>query len=1487
MYIVRVYLNDLITDINLNNFESFSIGSDAKDSYVISDVSIKPRHIYFFKLKDIWRIKCNGEIYVGNEIIKSKEVTVNDTYILNIDKKIAVSVIPIQPNSEKTVDVTNIDEIIIGRNDHCNIIFKNKKVSGNHAKIYKMGTEFHIADINSTNGTFLNYKRIRDAILRENDIISIGIYKITFYKGSLSFQNTGDDLTINVVSKQKLQNKEYPYFMRSPRLKLEVPTGEIEIQPPPVLGSKPEINWLTVLLPPISMILIMVFVVLFTGGNPVSLMYTAPMSLISIMVSLLSYSSQKKKHLQKEHLRFERYNEHLQETIKEIEDKRRAQLKALSLVHPDTNECIGIVHNIERRLWERKPYDDDFMSLRVGSGIIDFNVQLRIPKQTVHLDDDDLLNKPQEIADKYKYINDAPIIFDMLKFSCGGVVGNRKEGIHLIRNMIMQAATHHCYDELKIITIFPKNEMQDWDWIKWLPHSFNDNRSERYMSCDTYGATTIFKQFDEILTQRFREIKEDDDYRNNDFKLPFYLFIIADRTLIEGQTIMKFLTGNNRKMGIGTLFLYDDISLLSRDCAVIMDVKNAESIIYNKENASDKKNFTIDKVRDCEFNAFSRALAPVRVSSTSEELMLPNCVTFLEGYGVKTPDNINIAENWANSLTYKSMAVPIGIKTNGDQFLFDIHEKYHGPHGLVAGMTGSGKSEMVQSWILSMALKFSPQDVSFVLIDFKGTGLILPFLNMPHLAGTISDLDTNINRNLIALENELSRRKALLDSVGVNNIISYLKLYKDGKTKEPLSFLFVIIDEFAEFKVQFPDFMTVVNRIFAIGRTLGVFAVLLTQKPAGVVDDKMHANTRFKWCLKVANSADSKDMIKHPEAAKITNPGRAYVQVGEDEIFELVQSYWSGAPYNPNKKTKTVAKPQISVVDISGRRISYDTYEKTLGIKSSLNEIDVIIQHINKHVEENGLAKAKKIWMQKLPDIISLNTILKGGFNGEKWMNRNEIINPIVGMLDDPHTQSQYPLRFNISEDGHHAIYGAPGTGKTTILQTLIMSLVLSYTPQDVNIYIMDFGGWSMGIFKDFPHVGGVANDNDNERIEKTARLIIKELDERKRKFAAEGVGNIVSYRDATGEKLPNIILILDNFAPVINLYPNLEQFFINLTREGGNYGVYFVTTANNTMALGFKLGQNIKMAVSLQMTDKSDYSSIVGKTDGLEPEKVAGRGLAKGNPPLEFQTALPMEGMNESERVSKIKETAILMNKKWEGKKATPIPIMPEIINFGSVKTNNIAIGLTSKDVEPIGISFAGQHYIIVSGKPMSGKSNMLKVITKQMNAKKIVFAGTALKSIEGICEQYITDVSEFDKFMSDMVPILQQRKDEYYKDNGINFEPFLIVIEDLKQCFELIKDETAKRMEAIIRLGKGLNVNLLVAGNSDDVSKLYNQGEPFTMGLVNSQTSILLGGNFRAHNVFKANIPYSEQEVLLDEYEGYVIHRGKALRFKAMYEL
>lgn len=1485
-YTIRIFDSEKMIDIDLNDKKAFTIGNDESDDYIIQDTTLKTRHIVFQCKSNVWHIKCAGRTFIGNKEITEKKIEFGDAYVLKNMHRVVFVVYNSQNSSIRKISTKDFSTITIGRNAENTIQLLNSRVSGLHATISNKDGKLCVEDLNSTNGTYVNGRRIKKAILDNNDSISIGIYDLIYVDGNLIIRNASNDININLSTSTEIEKNEYPIFKRSPRLKAEVPTGEIEIQSPPTIGTKPEINWLTVLVPPLSMISIMIAVVFLTHGSTMTLYYTAPMSLISILVSILSYVTQKKKHGKKEDLRLEKYKEHINNVLVQIEKNTRDQIKALNLAQPSLSECIDMVRNVDRRLWERKPQDEDFMATRIGCGTTPFSMEIKIPKNTLSIEEDNLKTKPEEIYEKFHNVKNTPAVCPLIKYPTCGIVGKREDALLLCKNMITQISALHCYTDVKIVTAFDESEMKHFEWLKWLPHSFDEERNKRYITTSKYSASEMFKEIEELLKQREIELQSEDSFRDKKIKSPFYLFVIANSDFIENESITKYILSNNSNLGVGCIMLFDDISMLPRDCSTIIEVKNQKGIIYNKENISDKKKFVFDNSVMVDFEEFSRNMAPIRVPTVSENALLPSTVTFFDGYNAKVPEEIDLKNNWEKNLTYKSMAVPIGVKANGEPFYFDIHEKKHGPHGLVAGMTGSGKSEMVQSWILSMAMKFSPEDVSFVLIDFKGTGLILPFMNMPHLAGTISDLDTNIKRNLIALENELSRRKALLDSVGVNNISSYLKLYKEGKATEPLSFLFIVIDEFAEFKVQFPDFMTVVNRIFAIGRTLGVFALLLTQKPSGVVDDKMNANTRFRWCLKVASSADSKEMIKHPDAAKITNPGRAYVQVGEDEVFELIQSYWSGAPYNPNKKSNT-QKAKISIVELNGKKTSFEPVEQIISSKENKNEIDVLVNYLNDYVTKNNIPKAKNIWMSKLPTHISVQSMINNGFNGECWIGHDDKLAPIVGMIDDPAKQTQYPVKLNFTEEGHIAIYGSPSSGKTTLLQTAIMSLCLSYKPDEVNIYIMDFGGWSMGIFSGFPHVGGVANDNEEEKIEKTARLIAKELEARKRKFAQIGVSNIEAYRNETGEKVPYIILVLDNFGVVYNLYPELEQFFINLTREAGNYGIYLLTTCNTSMALGYKAGQNIKMNLALQMTEKSDYSSIVGKTDGLEPEKNAGRGLVKGNPPLEFQTALPADFVDESERVKYIKNMAEVMSNKWDGECAKPIPIMPDIIKFGEVKTSNIAIGLSLQDIEPVDISFVQTHYIIVSGKSESGKSNMLKTILKQskgMDIAVVDFSGTEYSTEKEFIHNYITVAEDFDSYLESLVPELQARAEIHKKDVSATFSPILIVIDDLKSCFDSITNKSAERLNAIVNLGKGLNVNLLVAGNNDDIARMNNQGELFTAGLVKSPINILLGGCFRDHSAFKSNLHYSEIDTQLGDFEGYLNIKEKAVKFKAM---
>ena len=390
--------------------------------------------------------------------------------------------------------------------------------------------------------------------------------------------------------------------------------------------------------------------------------------------------------------------------------------------------------------------------------------------------------------------------------------------------------------------------------------------------------------------------------------------------MVSGTNFLKSAFSCGENDGITVVMQSESIVKLPSAIDYIIELGENEGRMYSGSNSLQKQSFVPDRCGVALCRQAAKAMAPIRIPAGDVDLSLPDCVTFLEGYGVKRPDELDVLENWENACAYQSLAVPIGMASSDHVFNFDISEKAYGPHGLVAGTTGSGKSEMVQSWLLSMATQFSPQDVSFVLIDFKGTGLILPFRNLPHVAGTISDLDTNIQRNLIALRSELERRKAVLDKAGVNNIVDYLKKYKKGLAAEPLSYLIVVIDEYAEFKSRFPDFTAEINSLFRTGRSLGVHIVLMTQNPAGIVSGQAEDNVHFRWCLKVQSKEASKDFIGVADAAEIHNPGRAFIKVGSDELFAQVQSFWSGAKYQPDARDKHAQNLRIARVKLNGQK---------------------------------------------------------------------------------------------------------------------------------------------------------------------------------------------------------------------------------------------------------------------------------------------------------------------------------------------------------------------------------------------------------------------------------------------------------------------------------------------------------------------------------------------------------------------------------------
>jgi S-DNA-T family DNA segregation ATPase FtsK/SpoIIIE len=796
-------------------------------------------------------------------------------------------------------------------------------------------------------------------------------------------------------------------------------------------------------------------------------------------------------------------------------------------------------------------------------------------------------------------------------------------------------------------------------------------------------------------------------------------------------------------------------------------------------------------------------------------------------------------------------------------------------------MPGSGKSEMVQTWILSMALHFAPGDVSFVLIDFKGSGLLKPFAGMPHIAGTISDIDKNISRNLIALESEMTRRKELFDAHNIQSIEDYLKLLHQGKVTEPCPFMIIVVDEFAEMKIQFPDFMPVVDSIFGIGRSLGMYCVLMSQKPGGVVSPKVEANTKFRWCLRVASAGESKEMIGHPEASKITVPGRGYVKVGDDEIFEPVQSYWSGAPYNPSAKTETVSSVQITTLDLGGARHKCEPLEKTPGfIPDEISEIKATIKFLESYVKEHNLNRAKPIWTPKLKDVIPLEEVLDGtsAFNGEGWSKASDALAPAVGIIDDPRSQSQYPLKLNIADDGNIAVFGAPQTGKTTLLQTLALSLALSYAPDEVNMYAMDFGSWELGPLEALPHVGGVALGSEEEKIANVSRLILNILQERRQGFTASGVNNIAAYSKAIGKPVPYVVLLLDDFAPVLEQYPELESFFMTLVRTGSGYGIFFVVTVSTISGLPYRIRQNIKQNIALQMIDRMDYLEIVGRTDGLELSKVMGRGLVKGKPPLEFQTAYAKkEGMEFSALARNLGKK---MCEAWKGQSAAAIPVMPDVVtkaDFPAVLKDETPLGL-SAELEPV--YFAGTSgTVLVSGSEKSGKTNALKGLIKLYDGKQ-----TQIYWLDGDGKPGsrggIEAIGERDK----MEAVLSELAESAAERKGKKAETVVLVVDNLPAVLSEISAEAKKHFETIVNNSKSASFNVFVSGEYNELSLLYAQQGAVLQAFLTGGASIVTGGALSRQRYIApgAEISYAEQEAELPAFWGYYTVKGKTKKLK-----
>lgn len=1449
-----------------------------------------------------------GKVYK----VKLDPAPMDRVILLDRDTKTALFISSLAARSNQTLRLPYDGILTFGRRRENDVCIDLPFVSGRHFTLKCEAGHVRVEDTNSTNGIFLNGKRVSVAGMKSGDVLSILSVQIRLLNGELSFSNVGDRLAIRrddsgLDDRTHMggQTRHFLRYRRSPRIQSQLPGEDIVLAPPPAKGQKYERSrgMLSSLL---GSGVMLATGVLTTAASP-ALLAARAASMVSPAVSAVSSgkdNKRRKRGAQRyEEARQQRYQAYIDDQKARIESVAKVQRDILTSENPSPEDCMNILYGLRRSLWERMPSDRDFLDVRLGMGYEDLciSVKSRAESNAVQIEEDEVRELSQQIIEETRIVDSVPARLRLLRYNTIGFVGNRERVLRLIKNMLVSLTVAHYAEDVRIVGIFDRQEQAVWEPMRWLPHVQGEEDGPRLLAFGQRDAHALCGALEELIKER-QSSAGTNAFGEPEIPRPYYILLFGSKSLVENEPVMRSLLSGDPRMGITSLFLFDDMYQLPHDCRYIVDMDNGPSAFF-REEANRRTFFTPDEyVGDGPFDLFARRQAAIRVDGFVKAAALPDGITFLQGYGVDTVEQLDAPARWQSSRAYETLAAPIGVMAGNRTFSLDIAETGHGPHGLVAGTTGSGKSELLQTWILSMALTYHPYDVEFVIIDYKGGGMANLLEPLPHVVGKITNIGTNIGRLLLSLQYEKEKRLGIFDRYGVNHIDKYQKLYRQGKAREPLPHLVIVADEFAELKKEEPDFMAELVSAARVGRSLGIHLVLATQKPAGVVDDQIQSNARFRLCLKVQDAADSRDMLSRPDAAKLTRPGRAYVRVGDDELYELFQSYWSGAPYTGKPQTDT--GPGVCVVDLLGRRLLKGKERK--GPAPETDQLTAVVKYIKETAEGLGIEKLQGPWLPELPERLALRSLIDGGFDGKGWKTLQPWLSVPVGMYDSPATQSQGVQLMDLSSFGHFGIYGAPGTGKTNLLKTIVLSLGLCYSPEDVNIYILDCGGWSMSVFERMPHVGGVALDQEEEKFLKLQRLITGEFESRKRIFLQNAVSSLEAYRDSGG-KLPAIIIAIDNFVPVLDLYPDMESFFITLAREGATYGIYLIYTANSTIGVRYRVSQNIRGAVAFELTDRGDYAALVGRPAGGGLPGVQGRAYYKGTPPIEFQAALFAQGSSDQERTLNLRRLLEEMDAAWQGPRPRPIPVMPERVTAeflmdSYTRREQLPLGLWPEDVSPAYLDLSDGYTMLVTGPIGCGKSAMLgrlwgMIRSKYPNTRAFAVDSSrdGLSGIEAFRRAGCKDPGALDGMLAELIEEMNVRKRaqnqarEQSPDTfdegafGSSLDLIVILIDDLREFVESASQTACDSMERICRLAQGLGVMVLAAGRMADMIKL-NEIETLTRLIISGQRGLGIGASPAQTPFFQNSLSFAERDQAPEAGYGYLYDNGACAKLRLM---
>lgn len=1214
--------------------------------------------------------------------------------------------------------------VFLGRDAGNDVVLADPMVSKRHARL-EVGAHIEIVDLNSANGVLVDGVAVQRVRVEEGEPFVIG--GTTFVlRLARSFDGSAAEDPI-------IERGGGLLFNRSPRVEVRYP-GTL-FKPPRLPTEKiGKIFPWPILVAPILMGLALYAL----NENPRSLLMIV-MTPLMAFGNLINQSVQSKKSENHEYLLFERQYEQLEEDffLGKPEEERARNAEA-----PPVAEIFDHAMRLGPMLWTRRPEHWNFLGLRLGS--------CRLPARNRIDDADspeglpDFIDRVDRLRERYAFVDDVPVFDTLADAGSIGIAGPQGAVADAMRGIAVQLFGLHAPNDVVAVAFADSAWTPELDWLKWMPHTSSEKSPFRDMALADSAPTgaALLSTLEEYVLRAGAvgggeprgPFKEDwnpllygtDVARaaNEHQKTPpvsVIVFVTGDAPVDRGRLTDVLERGADH--GVHAVFVSPTVESLPAVCRSYIDVTTGleDARVGQVRSGENFEHVRVEGVSNAYMQMLARRLAPVVDASTvvHDASDIPNSVMFLQLVDPAiAEDPLVVIERWRQNNTIvdrssgprprlKKAGTLRAIIGQGPSEAMALDLRTQGPHALVGGTTGAGKSEFLQAWVLGMAAAHSPDRVTFLFVDYKGGSAFADCVELPHCVGLVTDLSPHlVRRALTSLRAELQHREHLLNRKKAKDL---LELEKRQDPECPPA-LVLVIDEFAALASEMPEFVDGVVDIAQRGRSLGIHLIMATQRPAGVIKDNLRANTNLRIALRMADEADSRDVVDDGVAATFpaTIPGRAIAKTGPGRLVPFQSAYAGGWTTSDDGAAADV---RVAELRFGASR----EWEPDRPAESEAHEYDLgpndqkrIVTTLIRASEVAGLPRPRRPWLDDLAPIVDLSDL----------PNEGDTRIP-VALVDVPEKQLQQPAVFAPDRDGSLVIYGTSGSGKSTLLKTIGTAAGMRPELGRVQVYCLDFASGALGALSALPHVGSVVDGSDAERIQRLLRTLDAEMDRRSAAFSAASAASVQEYRDLVDPRMPRILLLIDNypeFKKDWEVAPGRGPFyriFMRILGEGRTLGLHTVITADRGNAVPSAVAANISRRIVLRMGDPSQYMLLGAPRDVLDEQSGPGRAIVDGH---EAQIAVLGGTMNVVEQTKAL--SALGERLRAQGVRDLPeIGALPTMVPVDEMpaRVDGLPVfgvaddTLAAQGFEPVG-SF------VIAGPPASGRTNALKALVVAM---------------------------------------------------------------------------------------------------------------------------------------------------------------------------